>query len=323
MAKHQKTVTIGHMKQNLKHYLRKNAIKTTIIGRNYLALCKIRVVILMLLTALIGMYLAVPNVRDVSLSVLLWGNLGIGLCASSAAVVNHWVDRRIDALMARTKRRPIVQGKVTPRNALIFAFILGVIGFFILLLKINTLTAVLTLISLIGYAGIYTGYLKRATPQNIVIGGLAGAAPPLLGWTAVSGHLDPHSLLLVLIIFVWTPPHFWALAIARFEDYSKAEIPMMPVTHGIPFTKLQILLYTILLTVVTFMPYAVGMSGLLYLLGAMVLDARFLYWAFKMRKTNGEVDKAAEISTAMKTFRFSITYLAALFAFLLVDHYWG
>lgn len=300
----------------MKDYLRKYVS----LGKNYLALCKIRVVVLMLLTAIVGMYLAVPRAGDIRWEIFFWANLGIGLCASSAAVVNHWVDRRIDAIMSRTKKRPIVQGMINTKQALIFAFVLGTLGFSILLLKVNLLTAVLTLVSLVGYAGIYTGYLKRATPQNIVIGGLAGAAPPLLGWTAISGHLDPQSLLLVLIIFVWTPPHFWALAIARYEDYAKAEIPMMPVTHGIPFTKLQILLYTILLTTVTFLPYAVGMSGVLYVVGAMLLNARFLYWALKLRKTS---NKADEISVAMNTFRFSITYLAALFAFLLVDHYWG
>lgn len=288
--------------------------------RDYIALCKIRVVMLMLVTAIVGMYMAVPMARDVAWQVLLLANLGIALCACSAAVVNHWVDRRIDAIMARTKRRPLVEGKITPANALMFSGILGVSGFCILFFYINTLTAWLTLLSLIGYAGIYTGYLKRATPQNIVIGGLAGAAPPLLGWTAVTGHIDPYSLLLVLIIFVWTPPHFWALAIARYDDYKKAEIPMMPVTHGIPFTKLLVLLYTILLTVVTLLPYAVGMSGWVYGLAAIILNAQFVYWAVKMMRS---YENAAEISAAMKTFRFSITYLMLLFVFLLVDHYWG
>lgn len=300
----------------------KNYIKNCLsVCSDYLVLCKIRVVILMLLTAIVGMYLAVPSAHDISLSIFLWANVGIAFCASSAAVVNHLVDRHIDAIMARTKRRPLVQGKVTPRRAIIFSLILGILGFAILYFKINLLTAVLTLFSLIGYAGIYTGYLKRATPQNIVIGGLAGAAPPLLGWTAVTGHFDPQSLLLVLIVFVWTPPHFWALAIARYEDYAKAEIPMMPVTYGISFTKLQILLYTVLLTVVTFLPYVVGMSGLLYLLSAIVLDGRFLYWVIKMKNVT---EKVTESAMAMKTFRFSITYLTLLFALLLIDHYyWG
>lgn len=286
---------------------------------DYLALCKIRVVMLMLLTAIVGMYLAVSHATDISGFTLFWANLGIGLCACSAAAVNHLVDRHVDAIMARTHRRPLVQGKVTPKQAIIFSLFLGVLGFCILFFKINALTAYLTLLSLIGYAGIYTGYLKRATPQNIVIGGLAGAAPPLLGWTAVSGHFEAQSLLLVLIIFVWTPPHFWALAIARYEDYSQAKIPMLPVTHGIPFTKLQILLYTGLLTGATLLPYAVGMSGLLYLIGALVLNGRFWYWVIKLQKAK---DKVLEAAVAIKTFRYSIVYLMVLFVFLLVDHYW-
>ena len=279
-----------------------------------------RVVALMLLTAIVGMYLAVPHASMISFSLFIWANLGIAFCASAAAVVNHLVDRRIDAIMTRTKRRPLVQGKVTPKGAMIFALSLGLIGFGVLWFKVNELTAWLTLLSLVGYAIIYTGYLKRATPQNIVIGGLAGAAPPLLGWTAVTAQLDTNALLLVLLIFVWTPPHFWALAVARFEDYSKAKIPMMPVTHGIVFTKLQILLYTVLLIVATVFPFAVGMSGMLYLMGAMLLNARFLYWAICLRNTS---EKIAEAAIAMKMFRFSITYLGALFALLLIDHYGG
>lgn len=298
----------------------KNNLKYLSIAQDYLGLCKIRVVMLMLITAIAGMYLAVPKAADIGLATFFWANLGIAMCACSAAVVNHLVDRHVDAVMARTRKRPLVQGKIEPINAIIFSAVLGILGFALLWIKINTLTAILTLLSLIGYAGIYTGYLKRATPQNIVIGGLAGAAPPLLGWTAVSGHFAPESLLLVLIIFVWTPPHFWALAIARYEDYAKAEIPMMPVTHGIPFTKLQILLYTILLTIVTSLPYIIGMSGMLYWLGAMVLNGYFLYCVVCLRKTN---DTNEEKKIAMKTFRFSITYLAFLFIFLLVDHYWG
>jgi protoheme IX farnesyltransferase len=286
---------------------------------DYVGLCKLRVVLLMILTAIVGMYLAVPRAEDISPHIFFWANIGIALCACSAAVVNHLVDRHIDSVMMRTKKRPLVQGKVTPTQAIIFSVALGVVGFCLLLFKINTLTAVLTLLSLVGYAGIYTGYLKRATPQNIVIGGLAGAAPPLLGWTAVSGHFDPEGLLLVLIIFVWTPPHFWALAIARYEDYSKAEIPMLPVTHGIPFTKLQVVLYTALLTGATLLPYAIGMSGFVYLIGAVLLNARFWYWVMKMKRAT---DKAVESAMAMKTFQFSIVYLMILFVFLLVDHYW-
>ena len=303
--------------------LKKYSIFTVLIS-DYLVLCKFRVVLLMLLTAIVGMYLAVPHADDISVFTFCWANIGIGFCACSAAVVNHLVDKRIDAIMARTHRRPLVQGKVTPKQAIIFSLVLGILGFCILFFKINALTAFLTLLSLIGYAGIYTGYLKRATPQNIVIGGLAGAAPPLLGWTAVTGHFDPQSLLLVLIIFVWTPPHFWSLAIARYEDYAQAKIPMLPVTHGIPFTKLQILLYTALMTAATVLPYAVGMSGLLYLIGALALDGYFWYcviklWVIKMNNTQ---DKALEISAAMKAFWFSIMYLMLLFIFLLIDHYW-
>lgn len=303
----------------MKIYLKNTLKKSSAQINNYLGLCKIRVVILMLLTAIAGMYLAVPRAHDIQWVTFILANLGIGLCACSAAVVNHLVDMHIDAVMARTKKRPLVQGTVKPVNAILFSLVLGVSGFLLLLFKINALTAILTLLSLVGYAGIYTGYLKRATPQNIVIGGLAGAAPPLLGWTAVSGHFDPQALLLVLIIFIWTPPHFWALAIARYDDYAKAEIPMMPVTHGIPFTKLQVLLYTSLLTAVTLLPYAIGMSGQLYLLGAVILNARFLYWAIKLKK---ETNKTIEASIALKMFWFSITYLTVLFTLLLVDHYW-
>lgn len=299
-------------------FFKKYSVLTGFIS-DYIGLCKLRVVLLMLLTAIVGMYLAVAHASDISLYIFFWANIGIGLCACSAAVVNHLVDRHIDAIMRRTHKRPLVQGKVTPIQAIIFSSILGVLGFCILYFKINVLTAYLTLLSLVGYAGIYTGYLKRATPQNIVIGGLAGAAPPLLGWTAVCGYFEPQSLLLVLIIFVWTPPHFWALAIARYEDYAQANVPMLPVTHGISFTKIQILLYTALLTAATLLPYAVGISGLLYLIGAVLLNSRFWYWVIKMQNAK---EKAIESAMAMKTFRFSIVYLMLLFVFLLVDHYW-
>jgi heme o synthase len=240
--------------------------------------------------------------------------LGIALCAASAATINHLVDQRIDAIMARTQKRPIASGRVSARNAIYFAVILGGIGMFILIAYVNVLTAVLTFFTLIGYAGIYTLLLKRTTPQNIVIGGLAGAAPPLLGWTAVTGHLDPQSLLLVLIIFVWTPPHFWALAIARYEDYKKAKVPMLPVTHGVAFTRLNILLYTILLCVVSLLPYVIEMSGLIYLIGALLLNAGFLYYAVRLYKTHDN-------RIAMQTFWYSIFYLMVLFVILLVDHY--
>lgn len=282
------------------------------VWRDYLELCKPRVVMLMLLTVIVGMYLATPGA--VSLPILSATLLGIGLTAGSAAAINHLVDKRIDAIMSRTQKRPVAHGRIAVKEALIFAVVIGSLGLWVLGYFVNMLTAVLTFMTLIGYAGIYTGYLKRATPQNIVIGGLAGAAPPLLGWTAVANHLDPQALLLVLIIFTWTPPHFWALAIYRFEDYRHAEIPMLPVTHGIHYTKLNILLYTILLLVVSILPFAVGMSGFFYLACALTLGARFLYWGVRLYRT----DKAI---VAMQTFRFSIIYLLLLFIFLLVDHY--
>lgn len=285
--------------------------RITFPWQDYLALCKPRVVALMLLTVVVGMYLAPGNI---SLALLIHSLLGIGLAASAAAAVNHIVDRRIDVLMARTQQRPVAQGRITVRQAALFAVIMGSTGLGLLSIYVNPLTATLTFVTLIGYAGVYTGYLKRATPQNIVIGGLAGAAPPLLGWTAVTNHLDPQALLLVLIIFTWTPPHFWALAIYRFKDYQHAEIPMLPVTHGIRYTKLSILFYTILLVLVSLLPVVVGMSGWIYLLGVLMLDGRFMYWAITLWRT--------EIATvAMQTFRFSIVYLMILFGLLLIDHY--
>ncbi len=287
-------------------------VKSPGVWRDYIELCKPRVVLLMLLTVLVGMYLAAPG--WISLSLLGTSLLGVGFCAGSAAAINHLVDHRIDAIMARTKKRPVAHGRVSVNQAALFAVVMGTIGLGVLVFWVNKLTALLTFVTLIGYAGIYTGYLKRATPQNIVIGGLAGAAPPLLGWTAVTNQLDPQALLLVLIIFTWTPPHFWALAIYRHEEYQHAEIPMLPVTHGIQFTKLNIYLYTILLVVVSLLPFVVGMSGLFYLLGALVLGARFLFWAHKLYGTEKAV-------VAMQTFRFSIVYLMLLFVFLLIDHY--
>lgn len=283
----------------------------TLAWRDYFVLCKPRVVALMLVTVLVGMYMA-PG--QISVSLFIATLLGIGLVASAAAAVNHVVDRRIDALMARTQKRPIAQGRVSVREAISFALVLGFVGLSLLFIWVNALTAWLTLISLIGYAGIYTGYLKRATPQNIVIGGLAGAAPPLLGWTAVTNHLDPQALLLVLIIFTWTPPHFWALAIYRFKDYQNADVPMLPVTHGIRYTKLNVLMYTILLLLVSVLPFLVGMSGWIYGIGACILGMRFLYWAIMlMQRETPQI--------AMRTFRFSIIYLLLLFILLLVDHY--
>ena len=269
-------------------------------------------VVLIVFTAVVGMFLAVPGWPP--LIPFLAGTLGIGLAASSAAAINHLLDRRIDAKMKRTKHRPLASGQLTERNVLIFALSLGLLAMVILVTGTNTLTAVLTFMSLIGYAIIYTAWLKRATPQNIVIGGAAGAAPPVLGWTAVTGSLEPQALLLFLIIFVWTPPHFWALAIYRKEEYALVDIPMLPVTHGAAYTRLQILLYTILLVIVTTLPYLTGMSGLVYLAGVTVLNAGFMWYALRMMRSK-------DILLPMHTFAFSITYLMVLFIFLLVDHY--
>ena len=279
---------------------------------DYFELTKPKVVALMILTSVIGMLLSVPGM--VPLDVLILGNLGIALCAGSAAAVNHLVDRRIDLKMARTRNRPVATGRVEPIPASLFAFLLGALGTWILVAYINVITAVLTLLSLVGYAVIYTLWLKRATPQNIVIGGLAGAAPPLLGWTAVTGEIHPHALLLVLIIFAWTPPHFWALAVYRKEDYAKADIPMLPVTHGEHYTRINILLYTIIMIVVTILPYVFYMFSWLYLMGALVLGLIFLYWAIVMM-----IGKDPE--SGMSTFKYSILYLMLLFVLMLADHY--
>ena len=278
----------------------------------YLELCKPRVVILIVFTAVVGMFLAVPGWPP--FVAVLAGTLGIGLAASSAAAINHLLDHHIDAKMARTKRRPLASGQLTERNVLIFALSLGLLAMLILVLWVNSLTAVLTFLSLIGYAIVYTAWLKRATPQNIVIGGAAGAAPPVLGWTAVTGSLDPQALLLFLIIFIWTPPHFWALAIYRKAEYALVDIPMLPVTHGSAFTRLQILLYTVLLVIVTTLPYLTHMSGIVYLAGVSVLNIGFMWYALRMMTSK-------DIMLPMYTFAFSITYLMVLFIFLLVDHY--
>ncbi len=282
------------------------------VVRQYFELTKPRVVALIVFTAIVGMFLAVPGLPPLRESVL--GFLGIWLAASSAAAINQLLDARIDARMARTSWRPIVVGQITPTRALIFALVLGALSMLILVLWVNVLTAALTFASLIGYAVIYTVFLKRATPQNIVIGGIAGAAPPALGWAAITGTLDPHALLLVLIIFVWTPPHFWALAIFRRDDYARAMVPMLPVTHGVQYTRWQILFYTVLLVAVTVLPWATGMSGLFYLGGALVLGAVFLGYAWKLMDPPDEL-------YAMKVFNYSIVYLMALFAFLLLDHW--
>ena len=282
------------------------------LWRDYLELTKPRVVVMMLLTSLVGMFLATR--AGVPWTVLVFGNLGIGLCAGGAATVNHVVDRRIDAVMARTHKRPLAEGRVSPLAALSFALLLSVSGLALLLVFTNALAAWLTLASLLGYAIIYTGFLKRATPQNIVIGGLAGAAPPLLGWVAVTGQVTAEPLLLALIIFAWTPPHFWALAIHRKEEYAKAQIPMLPVTHGEHYTKVHILLYTFALLAVSLLPFVIHMSGLLYLACALGLGARFLHWAWVLYR-------GAAPHAAINTFKYSIYYLFLLFIALLVDHY--
>jgi len=282
------------------------------LWRRYLELTKPRVVALITFTAVVGTLLASPGPPP--LEALVWGNLGIALAAACAATLNHVLDRRIDAQMARTRARPLPSGQLTERQALVFAAVLGVSAMAILAFLVNLLTAVLTFLSLIGYAVVYTVWLKRATSQNIVIGGAAGAAPPVLGWAAVTNGIDPNALLLFLIIFVWTPPHFWALAIARRDEYARAGIPMLPVTHGVAHTRLQVLLYTVLLVVVTLMPFLTRMSGLIYLAAALLLNAGFLYYALALKISARE-------ELPMRVFRFSVTYLMWLFAALLVDHY--
>ncbi len=281
--------------------------------RDYFELGKPKVVALIVFTAVVGMFLAVPALPP--LAALVFGTLGIGLAASSAAAINHVVDRRFDEQMARTMGRPIPSGTVTTGQALAYAAALGVASMLLLWNLVNPLTAVLTFASLIGYAVLYTVWLKHVTPQNIVIGGAAGAAPPVLGWTAVTGSVEPHALLLFLIIFAWTPPHFWALAIARRDDYARAGIPMLPVAYGVEFTRLHILLYTILLVIVTLLPYLTGMTGLIYLATAMVLGVQFIRLAVALRRGD------APPQLPMKVFRYSINYLMLLFAALLVDHY--
>ena len=280
--------------------------------RDFLELTKPKVSLLIVFTAVVGMVLASPGM--VPLSALLFGTVGIALASGSAAAFNHVLDRRIDEQMARTRQRPLPTGHLQKRHAVIFASSLALASMLILGLLVNPLTAALTFCSLIGYAMVYTMWLKRATPQNIVIGGAAGAAPPVLGWAAVSNSIDPQALLLFLIIFTWTPPHFWALAIARRDDYAKVGIPMLPVTHGIPYTRLQIVLYTILLVLATLLPYLAGMSGFIYLGSALLLNARFLYYVLALQR-------GLRPELPMRTFKFSITYLMLLFAALILDHY--
>jgi protoheme IX farnesyltransferase len=281
--------------------------------REYYELCKPKVVMLIIFTAVVGMLLAVPGM-SLPFGKVIFATIGIGLAAASGAAINQLVERRIDAVMARTMNRPLPQGDLNTSNAFIFALVLCVLSMTILITKINALTALLTFISLVGYAVVYTMFLKPATPQNIVLGGAAGAAPPLLGWTAMTGEVSSEALLLFLIIFIWTPPHFWALAIRRRDEYASVGIPMLPVTHGVAFTKLQILLYTLLLLAVSLLPFVIHMSGLIYLAGAIALGLGFIWQAFVLYRSDTD-------DHAMKTFGFSIFYLSVLFGFLLLDHY--
>ena len=278
----------------------------------FLGLCKLKVVSLLLFTAFVGMLLSSQGY--ISLQLMLFGLIGIGLAAASGTAINHVVDFHIDGVMARTRKRPLPQAKITQTEALIFALSLALIAMLDLVIFVNTLTAVLTFLALIGYAVIYTMYLKRSTPMNIVWGGAAGAAPPLLGWVAMTGEVTLEAFLLFLIIFIWTPPHFWALAIKRKEEYAKAKIPMLPVTHGIDYTKRQVFYYSIALLLVSLLPFIIGMSGLIYLVGAVLLGAIFVFYAWRLLQTEGD-------QFAMKTFRFSIVYLSFIFTFLLIDHY--
>jgi protoheme IX farnesyltransferase len=290
----------------------KAASQFQLVWRDYYQLTKPKVVALLLLTAWVGMMLAQPDLP--ALDVLIVSMLGIGLLSSAAAALNHVLDQRIDAQMARTHHRPVARGRISTERAVVFSLVLAASGFIVLYAAVNPLTAWLTLASLFGYAVVYTMYLKRATPQNIVIGGLAGAMPPLLGWTAMTGQIAAEPLLLVMIIFAWTPPHFWALAIHRRDDYAKVNMPMLPVTHGIEFTKTAIFLYTLVLFLVCLMPYLVGMTGAIYLVGTVILNLWFMGYAWQLKFH-------AKADTAIKTFRFSIVHLMLLFLLLLVDHY--
>ena len=291
-----------------------NTISTTerATWKDYLVLCKPKVVVLMLVTVLVGALLAVPGWPD--MMILAVALVGIGTCAGSGAAINHMIDHRLDTKMARTKNRPIAKGRVTPQQGLTFALILAVAGFALLWFIVNPLTALLSLASLLGYAVVYTLFLKRATPQNITIGGLAGAMPPLLGWTAMTGQVEPDALLLVLIIFAWTPPHFWALAIHRKDEYAEANIPMLPVTHGNHFTRIHIVLYSLLMFAATLMPFISGMSGWLYLVGMLLLNAR-QFWMVKL------IFNESDEKAPMELFKYSIQYLLWLFVLILLDHY--
>ena len=282
--------------------------------KQYLELTKPKVVLLILFTALVGMLLSMRNFPTSEWVLIFWGLVGIGLSSGAAAAINHWADQKADAIMLRTQHRPLPSGGLTAGKVLLFASILTVIGMTVLVYFVNVLTAVLTFLSLIGYAFVYTFYLKRATSQNIVIGGAAGATPPVLGWTTMTGHVTADALILFGIIFAWTPPHFWALAIYRKDDYAKADIPMLPVTHGVEFTQLHIILYTIILIIVTIFPFLTGMSGLIYLTGALALGGKFLWMTLQLKRTQSPL-------LAWQTFKYSIWYLMLLFAFLLADHY--
>lgn len=284
------------------------------VWRDYLELTKPGVVLLLMVTAVIGMFLATNPPGMVPLAILLPASIGMAFAMAASAIVNHVVDRRIDLLMARTQNRPVATGRISDSNALIFACVLCAVSVVVLYTMVNTLTAGLTVFGIVGYAFIYTLYLKRATHQNIVIGGLAGALPPLLGWTSVTNNIHPHALLLVLIIYVWTPPHFWALAIHRREDYAKAGLPMLPVTHGNDITKTSVLMYTVLLLIVSLLPYLTQMFGWVYLLGSLILGLIFIVYAWRLKFS-------AQPQLAMKTFGYSITYLFLLFALMLFDHY--
>jgi protoheme IX farnesyltransferase len=286
--------------------------------KQYLELTKPKVVLLILFTAFVGMLLSMRNFPTSEWVLIWWGMVGIGLSSGAAAAINHWADQKADAIMLRTQHRPLPSGELSAGKVILFASVLTAIGMFVLVYFVNVLTAILTFLSLIGYAFIYTFYLKRATPQNIVIGGAAGATPPVLGWSTMTGHVTADALIMFGIIFAWTPPHFWALAIYRKEDYAKADIPMLPVTHGVKFTQLHIILYTVILIIVTIFPFLTGMSGLIYLTGALLLGGKFLWMTIKLKQTKSPL-------LAWQTFKYSIWYLMLLYAFLLADHYihWG
>jgi heme o synthase len=284
------------------------------IWRSYLELTKPRIVALIVFTSIVGMLLAQPGLPR--WDALLWGTLGIALSSACAAVLNHVLDRQIDEKMARTRLRPLPAGRVTQRHALAFACVLGATGSLVLFDRVNALTAILTLAALIGYGYVYTAWLKWLTPQNIVIGGAAGAAPPVLGWAVVTDQLEVNALILFLIVFLWTPAHFWSLAIARRREYARTGVPMLPVTHGVSYTQSQVILYTVLMSFATLLPALVGMTGVIYLAGAVVLNGRFLYLVVKLKRRPAP-------NLPMRVFRYSITYLGLLFAVLLLDHYWN